>query len=62
MNYPPYPVRSFTYHNEHVRANEALRVIVYNVMVVTGDSCRSSDIIVTVNILEFTKRITMWGH
>jgi hypothetical protein len=26
---PPYPVRSFTYHNEQFRADELQRVIVY---------------------------------
>jgi hypothetical protein len=26
---PPYPVRSFTYRNEQVRADEVLTVIVY---------------------------------
>jgi hypothetical protein len=32
-NYPrtPYPVRSFTYHNEQVRVDEVQRVIVYRV-------------------------------
>jgi hypothetical protein len=59
---PPYPVRSLTHRNEQVRLDEAQRVIVYNVLVVTGDCCRSSDIIVTVNNLEFTNRIIMWGH
>jgi hypothetical protein len=31
MNYPPYPIRSFTYRNKKVRADEVPRVIVYNV-------------------------------
>jgi hypothetical protein len=30
MNYPPYPVRSFTYRNEQVRADEVNSMIVYN--------------------------------
>jgi hypothetical protein len=29
MNCPPYTVRSFTYRNEQVRADEVQRVIVY---------------------------------
>jgi hypothetical protein len=30
---PPYPVRSFTYRDEQVRADEVQRVIVYSVLV-----------------------------
>jgi hypothetical protein len=30
---PPYPVRSFTYRNEQVRAYTVSRVIVYTIMV-----------------------------
>jgi hypothetical protein len=30
---PPYPVRSFTYHNEQVRAYTVSRVIVYNIYI-----------------------------
>jgi hypothetical protein len=29
---PPYPVRSFTYRNEQVRAQEVQRVIVYSII------------------------------
>jgi hypothetical protein len=31
---PPYPVRSFTYRNEQVRADEVQRVIVYSTRVI----------------------------
>jgi hypothetical protein len=31
---PPYPIRSFTYRNEQVRADKVQRVIVYNMNVV----------------------------
>jgi hypothetical protein len=36
MNYSPYPVRSFTYPNEQVRADEIQRVIVHKEL---SDKC-----------------------
>jgi hypothetical protein len=59
---PPYPVRCFTYRNEQVRVDEVQRVIVYYVLVVTGDSCTSLDTIVKAVTLEFTSLISLWGH